>query len=225
MRKITILFLMFMGMQLAMAGPVKTIHVVPDNAKIYVNGSEVGTGMYTIKFSGRDEFMILKFEAVGYQPKTVRLMKEDPRKTISYRLTQDEAAMNSVGAGEGMDIANKFFSVNCKQGMSEDVVWRRLMNIAINNFENVEVRDKAAGWIKTGWTFEEFGNQIVRTRLEIRLQTLEEGELAYRVKVYSEIADLEECGRNEQCFQKYDRVLKKYGQVISELQTTLGSNL
>lgn len=225
MKKIALFLFMFIGFFVAADAQTKTIHVVPDNAKIYVNGSEVGTGMYVIKFSRRDEFMVLKFEAAGYKTKTVRLAREDPRKTISYRLSQDEALMNSVGSGEGVDVANKFFTVNCKKGMTEDVVWRRLMNIAINNFETVEIRDKAAGWIRTAWATEEFSNQIVRTRLEVRLQELEDGDLSYRVRVSSEIADREDCGSNEQCFNKYDRVLKKYESVISELQTTLGSNM
>ena len=54
--------------------------------------------------------------------------------------------------------------------MTEDVIWKRLMNIAVNNFENVEVRDKAAGWIRTAWVQTKFAYQVVRTRLEIRLQ-------------------------------------------------------
>lgn len=225
MKKIALFLFMFIGFFVAADAQTKTIHVVPDNAKIYVNGSEVGTGMYVIKFSRRDEFVLLKFEAPGYKTKTFRLTREDPRKTIAYKLYQDEAEMNSVGSGEGMDVANKFFTVNCKKGMTEDVVWRRLMNIAINNFETVEIRDKAAGWIRTAWAEEKFSNQIVRTRLEIRLQSLEDDEQSYRVKVSSEIADEDECGSNEQCFNKYDRVLKKYESVISELQTTLGSNM
>ncbi len=226
MKKIALFFLAFMGLQISLNAQTKTIHVTPDNARIYVNGEEVGTGVYVLKFPRRDEFVQLKFEAPGYQPRTVRLRRDNPQKTISYRLYQDEALLNSVGASEGLDVANKFFSVTCRKDMTEDVVWRRLMNIAINNFENVEVSDKAAGWIKTAWVRQPFSNgQIIRTRLEIRLQTLEEGGLSYRVKVSSEIANDNECGHEDQCFEKYDRVLKKYEQIISELQTSLGSNL
>ncbi|MDR1526851.1 MAG: hypothetical protein LBS46_04165, partial [Dysgonamonadaceae bacterium] len=83
--------------------------------------------------------------------------------------------------------------------------------------------DKAAGWIKTAWINTSFLYQIVRTRLEIQVQFTGEDELAYRVRISSEIAD-KDCGTNNQCFGKYDRILKKYEQVISELQTSLGSN-
>lgn len=32
--------------------------------------------------------------------------------------------------------------------MSEDVVWKRLISVCTNYFDNIEVRDKTAGWIK-----------------------------------------------------------------------------
>lgn len=202
----------------------KTIHVLPENAKIFYNGQEVGNGSYEIKFKRGDDFVVLRFEAPGYITRTVRLFRENPKKTILYELYQDEAEMNSMGAGEGVDIANKYFTVTCREGMSEDVVWKRLMNIAVSNFENVEIRDKAAGWIRTAWVPTTFAYQIVRTRMEIRLQFAGEGELVYQVKLSSEIAD-KDCGRSDQCFERYDRILRKYEGVITELQTTLGSNL
>ena len=201
----------------------KTIHVIPETAKIFYNGHEVGNGSYQVKFSKKDDFVILKFEAPGYITRTVKLFKENPKKTISYELFVDEAEMNSIGANEGIDLANKFFTVTCKKGMTEDVVWKRLMNVAVNNFENVEVRDKSAGWIRTAWTNTPFLYQIVRTRLEIQLQFTGEDELSYKVRISSEIAD-KDCGTSSQCFTKYDRILKKYEQIITELQTTLGSN-
>jgi hypothetical protein len=201
----------------------KTVYVIPETAKIFYNGHEVGNGSYEIKFSRNEDFVLLKFEAPGYIPKTVKLFKNNPKKTVSYELFVDEAMQSSIGADEGVDLANKYFTVTCKKEMTEDVVWKRLMNIAVTNFENVEVRDKAAGWIKTAWINTTFLYQIVRTRLEIQVQFTGEDELAYRVKISSEIAD-KDCGTNNQCFVKYDRILKKYEQVISELQTSLGSN-
>ena len=201
----------------------KTIFVTPETAKIYYNGHEVGNGSYQIKFKKKDDFAVLKFEAPGYITRTVKLFRSYPKNTVSYELFADEAMLNSVGAEEGMDLANKLFSVTCKQGMTEDVAWKRLMNIAINNFENVEVRDKEAGWIKTAWVNTTFAYQIVRTRMEIRIQFTGENELSYTVRIYSEIAD-RDYGINDQCFVRYDRLLKKYESVISELQTSIGSN-
>ncbi|MDR1348804.1 MAG: hypothetical protein LBJ63_10370 [Prevotellaceae bacterium] len=224
MKKILVILVTLISFGFSSNAEKKTVYVIPETAKIYYNGHEVGNGSYEIKFSRNEDFVMLKFEAPGYISRTVKLFKNNPKKTVSYELFVDEAMQNSIGASEGVDVANKFFSVTCKKDMTEDVIWKRLMNIAVTNFEYTEVRDKAAGWIRTAWNKDFFPFQIVRTRLEIQLQFTGEEELSYRVKISSEIAD-NDCGNNNQCFMRYDRILKKYEQVISELQTSLGSNL
>ncbi len=201
----------------------KTIYVEPENAKIFVNGSEVGTGSYSINFKYSDDFVMLKFNAPGYIDRTVKLFKNNPQKTISYKLYEDEAFLNSVGGSDGVDIANRSFTIVVNSNMDKDVIWKRLMSIAINNFENVDVRDEAAGWIRTGWYQTTFLYQVVRTRLEIRQQFTGEGEIAYRIIISSEIADRDGY-ISDQSFIKYPRVLKKYEDVLGELQTTIGSN-
>ena len=208
---------------LPVAAQRKTVYVVPETAKIFYNGAEVGNGSYEVKFNRNEDFVMLKFEAPGYITKTVRLFKNNPKKTISYELFQDEAEMNSLGAAEGFDIANKYFSITVKDTMTEDEAWKRLMNIAVTNFENVEVRDKSAGWIRTGWSRTTFSYQTVRTRMEVQLQFTGEDELSYRIKISSEIAD-NDCGLRDNCFIRYDRLLRKYESLISSLQTTVGSN-
>lgn len=218
---------MFLCMAFPISAAKKTIHVIPDNATIYCNGMEVGTGIFEIKFGRNDDFIMLKFEAPGYISRTVKLHKAHPKKTVSYTLHEDKALKNSIGQESGFDLANKNFTIICKEGMSQDVIWKRLMNIAINNFEQVEIRDQAAGWIRTGWAKHSFisGNeqQVVRTRLEIKMQFASEGEQAYRVKITSEKAE----GDNitEESFLPYDRVLKKYENLVSELQASLGASL
>lgn len=202
----------------------KTVYVTPERAKIFYNGHEVGNGSYEVKFNNDEDFAVLKFEAPGYIPRTVKLFKNNPKNTVSYDLFEDEAMLNSVGASEGVDIANKYFTITCKKDMDDDIIWKRLMNIAVTNFENVEVRDQSAGWIKTAWVNTSFLYQVVRTRLEIQLQFADTERTTYRVKISSEIAD-KDCGLYDQCFVKYERVLKKYENIISELQTSLGSNL
>lgn len=201
----------------------KTIHVTPDNAKIFVDGNEVGNGSYTLKFNQRTDFYMLKFEAPGYLTKQVKLFKNNPNKTIAYKLAKDDFFFNSVGASgeDGIDVANKWFEVTVKKGMTEDQIWKRLMSIANKNFENVEIRDKSAGWIRTAWsktTFE--SGQVCRTRLEIKINTDIEEEITYRVKIYSEINNDPDC-IGDDCFEKTDRLVKKFIDVVNELQNKL----
>ena len=208
----------------AIQKPKKTVYVIPENAKIFYNGHEVGNGTYDVVFDNDEDFAVLKFESPGYITRTVKLFKNNPNNTVAYTLNVDEAMLGSVGADEGVDVANKFFTITCKKDMDQDIVWKRLMNIAVRYFENIEVRDQNAGWIKTAWETTPFLYQVVRTRLEIQLQFTDADQLSYRVRLSSEIAD-KDCGLYDQCFVKYERILKKYEQVISELQTSLGSNL
>jgi hypothetical protein len=204
----------------------KTIHVTPDKAKIFVDGNEVGNGTYTLKFDRNTDFYVLKFECPGYIRKQVKLFKNNPSKTIAYNMAKDEAFLNSIGPNnnangeDGIDVANKWFEVAVRGGMTEDQVWKRLMAITTRNFENVEVRDKAAGWIRTAWAKTTFERQIVRTRLEIKISTDVEDEIIYKVKIHSEVNnDIDE--ESEDHFEKMDRVLKKYVELINELQNKL----
>lgn len=227
MKKILILFA-FMAVSSVAMGLVKktkTIHVTPDNATIYINGSEVGTGAYVYKFDMKTDFIIVKFKAPGYIERSVRLLKTDPRQTVSYSLRFDEAMQQSLGSSDGVDMANKWMTVTCKKGMTEDVVWRRLMSVAIDNFENFEVKDKAAGWIKTAWKDTHFeSGQTVRTRLEVRIVAGgEDDEISYKVRLSSEINIDPDCF-GEECFEKYARVLRKYYDVLNDLQNSLGAN-
>lgn len=204
---------------------VKTIHVVPENATIYVNGNEVGNGSYTYKFDKHTDFVMLKFTAPGYITRTVKLMKDNPKETVAYTLFEDEAFKQSVGSSDGVDIANKWMNITCKKGMTEDKVWRRLLSVAIDNFENVEVRDKAAGWIKTAWKDTNFTCGLtVRTRLEVRIMVggEDEDELSYKIRISSEIKDSDCFG--DQCYEKYPRVLRKFYDVINDMQSSLGAN-
>ncbi len=225
MKKLLLLTLAFASSAMMFAAKnVKTIHVTPDNAAIYVNGNEVGNGTYTIKFDKHTDFVMLKFTAPGYIEKTVKLLKDNPKETIAYKLYEDEAMKQSLGSSDGVDMANKWMSITCKKGMTEDKVWKRLMAVAVDNFENIEVRDKSAGWIKTAWKDTQFeSGQTVRTRLEIRVAIGDEDELMYKVRVSSEIKWDPDC-YGDQCWEKYPRVLRKFYDVLNDLQNSLGSN-
>lgn len=201
----------------------KTVVTYPDNATIFLNGVEVGSGQYTVKFKRSEDFVNVKVQAVGYIDKTFTLLKRQPEKTIYYKLYEDEAYNNSVAASSGVDLANKGFTITCRPGLDAGAVWKRLMSTAIKHFENIEIRDQSAGWIRTAWVNTAYTYQIVRTRLEIREQFADEGQLSYLVIISSEIAP-REMGLTDEDFVEYSRVLRIYETIISELQISLGGN-
>jgi hypothetical protein len=220
MKKVLLLLFIIASFNIYLHAQKKQVHVTPSTAKIYIDGSEVGNGKYSVKFKRDEDFVILKFEEPGYITKEVKLFKNNPNKSVSYTLFIDEAHQNSVGAGEGIDIANKWFDINSKEGITEDAAWKRLMSVTTKYFDNVEIRDKSAGWIKTAWTVNTFAYQKVRTNLEIKIM-MGDDNLKYRARISSEIGDID---TNEQGYEKYQRVLKKYERIIEELQNSLGGN-
>lgn len=194
--------------------------MIPETAKIYVDGQMVGTGNYQVKFDRSTDFYVIKVENEGYDTRTYRLRKDNPKNTVLYVLPEDEAYLASAGNEDGMDLANRWFDVTCRKGMSEDTVWKRLMSVCTSYFDNIEVRDKTAGWIKSQWKITRFRNKTVRTRMEVRMSFTDEDNLSYRVRLSVQIKE-NDC-RGQNCYKSYDRVLRNFEPLIQELQTVVG---
>lgn len=197
-----------------------TIHTMPENATIMIDGAEVGNGTYTVKFERKVDFYMVKVSAPGYLTKSFKLLKSNPNNSVLYRLSPDEAMQSSRGGEDaGMDMANRWFDIICGKGVTEDEVWKRLIQVSLNYFDNIEIRDKEAGWIRTGWKTTTFAEQVVRTQMEVRVSFNSSYTASYRVKISSEIKDKNCPGT--QCYTKYDRVLNSFTPLIEELQTSV----
>ena len=197
-----------------------TVKTIPENAKIEVDGSVVGEGQYTLKFDGKNEFYVVTVSAPGYITRKYRVIKTNPNKTVLFRLPEDEAMKAAFSSEDGSSMANTWMEIRCKKGLTEDIIWKRLIGVCTNYFDNIAVRDKSAGWIKTNWKTTKFPNQVVRTRLEVRISFTDEDAITYRARITSQIKDIEECP-DDNCYVFWDRVLTKFEPMIQELQTTV----
>lgn len=206
----------------AYAAKKVTINVIPETANIYIDGQMVGTGRYQVKFDRNTDFFIVKVEAPGYITRSYRLLKANPQSTVLYTLPEDEALAASTGSEDGLEMANKWHEIICRKGIGEEKVWKRLMSVCTNYFDNIEVRDKSAGWIKTAWRVTRFKEQTVRTRLEVRMSFIDDDVLSYKVRISVQIKE-NDC-RSEQCYKNYDRVLRTFEPMIQELQTSVGGS-
>lgn len=197
-----------------------TINVVPETAKIYIDGALVGTGSYQVNFKGTD-FYVVKVEDDGYLTRTYRLLKSNPKNTVLFQLPVDDAKLATTGSEDGMDLANRWFDVTCRKGLTEDQIWKRLMSVCTSYYDNIEVRDKSAGWIKTSWKLTRFKFQTVRTRVEVRMSFVDDDVVSYRVRLTVQINNDNDC-RGENCFKPYDRVPRNLESLVQELQTSVG---
>lgn len=222
MKKLFICFCLFLTVGLLDVSGAKkiTIKVIPETANIYVDGQMVGSGSYQVKFDKNADFFVIKVEAPGYITRTYRLLKSNPKNTVLYSLPEDEAYEASSGSENGMELANRWIDVTCRKDMTEDRVWKRLMSVCTNYFDNIEIRDKTAGWIKTSWRVTRFKYQTVRTRLEVRMSFTDDNVLSYKTRLTVQKKD-NDC-RGENCYKAYDRVIRTFEPMIQELQTSVG---
>ena len=207
----------------AFCGKKITVKTIPENAKIEVDGSTVGEGIYTLKFDGKNDFYVVTASAPGYITRKYRVMKSNPNKSVLFKLPEDEAMKASFGSEDGASLANTWMDIRCKNGLKEDVIWKRLMSVSTNYFDNISVRDKSAGWIKTSWQITKFTHQIVRTRLEVRVSFTDEDAVTYRARISCQIKDSDCPG--DDCYTPWDRVLTKFEPMIQELQTTVSGGV
>lgn len=215
MKKFLLLTIALVGLSLSCSaqfgGKVKTINVVPDKAKIIMGGAEVGQGSYSLNM-GRQDYVMLRLTCPGYVDRVVRVYRKDKRNAITFTLEEDE----SFSASEAnSDLANKYMTVNVREGLDGDIVWKRLVLTISDLFPNLEVNDKESGWIRSSWEVERFAYVTVRTRIEIK-EVMGFETPRYRVRLQSEIAS-NECGTHDECFKAWDRVLKTYHQAINDL--------
>lgn len=192
-------------------GKAKTINVVPDKAKIIMGGAEVGQGSYSLRM-GKQDYVMLRLTCPGYVDRVVRVYRNDKRNAITFTLEEDESFSASEASS---DLANKYMTVVVREGLTSDVVWKRIILTISDLFPNLEVNDKDAGWVRSAWEVERFAYVTVRTRIEIK-EIMGSDTPRYRVRLQSEIAS-NECGTHDECFKAWDRVLKTYNQSINDL--------
>ena len=155
---------------------------------------------------------MLRLTCPGYVDRVVRVYRNDKRNSITFTLEEDESFSASEASS---DLANKYMTVNVREGLDGDIIWKRLVLTISELFPNLEINDKESGWIRSSWEVERFAYVTVRTRIEIK-EVMGFETPRYRVRLQSEIAS-NECGTHDECFKAWDRVLKTYHQAINDL--------
>lgn len=192
------------------------VSVTPNTTNINYKGSIVGTGNY--KFSlGRGRNVDLQLSAPGYLSKTVRINYNDNQSSYNFNLVKDQAYMASVS---GADIANKTMRIVVRKEMLRDQALKNLKYYITDNFETLEVNDNMAGWVRTAWTITKFNTITVRTRLEIKEVPDDGSGLSFKFFIASQYTT-PKCGTSDECFQDWDRILKKYVKLYADMQNAV----
>ncbi len=214
-----LLFIAMSGFD-AIAGKKKIDFSVSEpDAKIYVNGTFVASG-HTELIVEKDQCIRVKVEKTGFLTESIEYcnFKESDPVPKSFRMTllQDDAYEASALS----DIVNEDFEV--KTMKTELEAWKLLSQIVTNYMDVVEVTDRETGYLRTAWETEHFTRNTIRTRIIIKLASTD--PLSYKIKIISEESGKPVTSvKDDEYFTEYNRVLKKYKDVINEMQSRLGN--
>ena len=201
---------------LAKVKPKKLVINTENGAKIYVDGKMIGATTTEIKI-GAYATVNVRVEKIGFITEERNFMNDDAHeipKTYYIKLDADDAYEQSFTT----DIANH--DIDIKTNQKEDDAWKLISRIITNSFDVIQVTDKATGYMCTAWTVKNFRAATVRTRLIIKTGSSE--PLIYKAKLVSEIGKAGVSANQDENFKPWDRVLRTYENVITDLQSRLG---
>jgi hypothetical protein len=206
------------GLLFAGKKEVKFTASEPD-AMIYVNNKFVSKGQFLVTVLS-DACVIVRVEKPEFLIGTVEFCNKQnvpaPPKTYYLQMEKDD----SHEASEASDVAN--IDLEIKTTKSEVEAWKLLSQIITSYFDVIEVTDKETGYLRTAWVIQSFKQRTVRTRIIIKLGSSD--PLTYKIKLISEYASGPQISaKSDELFREWDRVLRKYREVIREVQTRLGS--
>ena len=200
--------------------PIKTIVTVPGDAYISINNEQVAQGKYDVSFENTNKVLIT-LSCVGYETATYTLLKSDPNQTITYEMDIDEAYENSEGGESASQYANRWVPIKVRSNLSEEEAWLRMISIVRENFDQLEKTDKSSGWIKTFPAITPYKASDVRTVMEI-VPDFSTGEKKYKVRLTFE---KRKKGSGEEGWVEYNRLMKKYKDVIPNMINSIGGGM
>jgi len=184
------------------------------DAKIFVDGVLVGSGQAKVVV-GKSSCANVKVSKVGFLTLEKNYCNKkgfaEPPSKDFLKMEVDEAFAASVQT----DIANVDISIRPRADASDS--WKNLNQIVVSYFDVIELSDKETSYLRTAWSVQAFKSGIVRTRLIVK--SAQDG---YKVKLVSEISNVPGATvKNDEAFKEWDRVLRKYEGLISEMQSRM----
>ncbi|MGM0650169.1 MAG: hypothetical protein ACQES1_06630 [Bacteroidota bacterium] len=191
------------------------------DAQIFVDGRQMGSGQTQVVNVKKNSCVNVKVEKPGFLTEKMLYCYSGTNigepKTRYIELTQDDA----YNASTITDYANKDFEVRVSDLFEEDQAWKIVSQIVTGYFDNLQMADKATGYMKTSWQSKSFTRQTIRTMVIVKQSS--SSPLKYKIKVISEYADNpEESVKDNDKFKEWDRVLRDYEGLITEFQSRLG---
>lgn len=189
------------------------------DATIVINGQNVGQGNYKLKLNSKECYKI-KAEKTGFLKYEVTVCgkKAGPEapKSVYFEMKKDDAEAASVKT----DQANIDFEIEVNSDLEVLDAWKLTTQIVTDYFDAIEVSDKETSYLRTAWSVQSFQQNTIRTRLIIKLAKT--SPLTFKVKLNSEYSGASGTSvKADEQFRDWDRILRKYKNVISDFSTRL----
>ena len=194
------------------------LNVSPPDAEIVVDNKVVGTGTFALIV--RDNACVkVDIRMVGYAAQGREFCNTDNTNLdgeARVELGVDESFTSSVQS----DQANVNFTIEVGPSRTLDQAWSTISQVILSSFDVLENTDKETGYLRTSWEVSKFGQTTIRTRVIVKIGS--ENPLKYVVKVASERTDVPGASvKDDELFSEWGRLLKKYKDIIGELQARL----
>lgn len=193
------------------------VSVSEQEADIYVDGKLMAKGSHVVAVPN-SSCVNVRVELTGYLTYEIDFCNKKrmakPPKSYYVRLERDDAYDASVQT----DIAN--VDIEIKTTKSKDEAWKLINQIVLNYLDVIEITDKETGYIRTSWQLKTFRQNTIRTRIIVKQSS--EDPLAFKIKLISEQSRRAMTSvKSDELFREWDRVLRKYKDIIAEAQSRL----
>lgn len=213
MKSYNYLILLLFTLPLIAVGQKMSLSTNPADAEIYIGGKKVGTGSIEIKVR-KNECITVQIVREGF----LQYSNEYCRKKGMPRIPKKEYIQLSVDqsyeASSKSDIANVDVVLKPKRG-SIDENWLNSIRTITDYFDALEVSDSDVKYLRTAWIVDTFDGFVVRTRVIYRLTR--DNPQEYKLKIVSERAFRNTSAKQDERFESWDRVLKKFGTLLEEV--------
>lgn len=221
MKSKLIMFLVCLMCTLALKAQTVEVSASEPDAKIIVDGQSLGTGSLKIKVP-KNSCVNVKIHKSGFlryeQTYCNKKGMTEPPKKQFFDMNKDDAEEASIKT----DQANIDFSIEVNKKLEINDVWKRANQIVTDYFDAIEVADKETSYLRTAWSIQSFAQNTIRTRLIIKLSKSD--PLTYKVKLVSEYSGMPLTSvKADEQFHDWDRLLRKYQNIISDFTTRLGN--
>ncbi|MBU2554996.1 MAG: hypothetical protein K9G61_11070 [Bacteroidales bacterium] len=202
----------------AMAGKEKVqLSTSETDAEIYIDGKLMGKGTAEVVILS-NSCVTVHIEKIGFLRETISFCNKKnaakPPKSYYVTMKRDDAYDASIQT----DIAN--IDIELKTTMSEEDAWKLISMIITSYFDVIEVTDRETGYLRTSWVVQSFQQNTIRTRMIVKLGNTD--PLTYKIKLVSEESRNPGTSvKSDELYREWDRVLRKYSNVIDELTSRL----